>query len=46
MPLEPNTTLAVGVEGGVLFPGGAFDDGLGEALDDQYVLNTKLGLLF
>lgn len=46
VPLEPTTTLALGVEGGVLFPGGAFDDARGARLADQYVLNTKLGLLF
>lgn len=33
-----------GAEGGVLFPGQAFEDEAGTALGTQYLLNTKLGL--
>ena len=35
-----------GVEGGVLFPGHAFDDGAGNRYPNQYLLNTKLGLQY
>ena len=35
-----------GVEGGVLFPGNAFDDEAGNRLQTQYLLNSKLGMSF
>jgi len=38
--------LNVGVEGGVLFPGGAFDDARGASLPNQYLLNSKLGMQY
>jgi hypothetical protein len=38
--------LLLGVEGGLLLPGGAFDDESGLPLPIQYLLNTKLGLMF
>ena len=40
------TMFRLGAEGGVLFPGGAFDDASGERLPIQALLNTKLGILF
>jgi hypothetical protein len=36
----------VGAEGGVLFPGGAFDDAAGGRMRNQYLLNAKLGLSY
>jgi hypothetical protein len=38
--------LTVGAEGGVFFPGGAFEDEAGNSLGRQFLLNTKLGLVF
>lgn len=38
--------LDVGVEGGVLLPGRAFDNARGEALPNQYLGNVKLGVNF
>lgn len=43
---SPGAWFAFGVEGGLLIPGGAFDDALGRSFPLQYLLNTKLGLLF
>ncbi len=39
-------TLQVGAEGGVLFPGHAFDDAGGNRLANQYVASVQLGLQF
>ena len=36
--------INAGAEGGVLFPGQAFEDENGEGMDNQYLLNTKLGV--
>jgi len=38
--------LQVGAEGGVLFPGRAFEDEDGNGLGNQYLVNTKLGLIY
>lgn len=38
--------LNAGAEGGVFFPGGAFEDERGDVLPNQYLLNTKLGVQF
>jgi hypothetical protein len=46
VPLERTVTLELGAEGGVLFPGHAFDDEDGNTFPEQLVLNTKLGLQF
>lgn len=46
IPLERFVTLELGAEGGVLFPGGAFDDEDGNALPEQLLANTKVGLQF
>lgn len=46
VPLERTVALEIGAEGGVLFPGHAFDDEAGRALPEQLLLNTKLGLQF
>jgi hypothetical protein len=46
IPLERMVTLEVGAEGGVLFPGAAFDDADGNALPEQLLANTKVGLQF
>lgn len=40
------TTLELGAEGGVLFPGHAFDDAQGKSMDAQAILNTKAGVLY
>ncbi|MBK6513465.1 MAG: hypothetical protein IPM79_05455 [Polyangiaceae bacterium] len=46
IPLERTVALEIGAEGGVLFPGHAFDDDAGRALPEQLLVNTKLGLQF
>ncbi len=46
IPLERTVALELGVEGGVLFPGHAFDNGSGSGLPNQLLLNTKVGLQF
>jgi hypothetical protein len=47
IPVIPEHFLVnVGAEGGILFPGRAFDDANGAPLDDQYLLNTKAGIEF
>lgn len=46
LAMNRRTTLQLGAEGGVLFPGGAFDDAAGVGLDTQYLANVKLGLQF
>jgi hypothetical protein len=38
--------FTVGAEGGLLLPGGAFDDAQDRSLPPQYLLTTKLGLNF
>ena len=42
----PGATLQAGVEGGVLFPGDAFDDAAGRPLPTQYLASLQLGLQF
>ncbi|MSP24232.1 MAG: hypothetical protein EXR75_03510 [Myxococcales bacterium] len=44
--VAPGLTVQAGVEGGVLFPGGAFDTADGTPLSTQYLVNTKLGAQF
>jgi hypothetical protein len=44
--LDPGATLQVGAEGGVLFPGRAFDDAAGNKLPNQYLGTLQLGLQF
>jgi hypothetical protein len=44
--LDPGAILQVGAEGGVLFPGRAFDDSAGNHLPDQLVGSLQLGLQF
>jgi hypothetical protein len=44
IPLGELVRLQLGIEGGVLFPGNAFDDEAGNDLPNQYLLNSKLGL--
>ncbi len=44
--LERTVSLELGVEGGVFFPGHAFDDEEDTRLPKQMLLNTKLGLQF
>lgn len=39
-------TLDFGVEGGVLFPGRAFEDASSRGLKNQYLVNTKVGVSF
>ena len=38
--------VELGAEGGVLFPGHAFDDAAGNALPTQYLGALKAGVLF
>jgi hypothetical protein len=38
--------MQLGVEGGVLFPGGAFDDEFGARMDVVGLARLRLGLLF
>ncbi len=46
IPIERTVALELGVEGGILFPGGAFAAADGRTLPKQMLLNTKLGLQF
>jgi hypothetical protein len=46
VPLERYATIQAGVEGGVLFPGHAFDDAQGNRLPNQYLTSVQLGLQF
>ncbi|RLB60036.1 MAG: hypothetical protein DRI90_14635, partial [Deltaproteobacteria bacterium] len=46
IPLADAVVLNLGAEGGVLFPGGAFEDGAGNGLSNQLLLNTKLGMQY
>jgi hypothetical protein len=44
--LTEHFLINAGVEAGVLFPGGAFDDEDGNKYPNQYMVNSKLGLSF
>jgi len=44
--IDPGSTIQAGVEGGVLFPGRAFDDAAGNKLPNQYLANVQLGLQY
>ncbi len=46
VPVTERFVINAGAEGGVLFPGGAFDDAEGRAMPNQFLLNTKLGVYF
>ncbi len=46
IPVDTTATAQVGVEGGVLFPGHAFDDVNGGRLSNQYLVSLALGLQF
>jgi hypothetical protein len=46
IPLEKYATIQAGVEGGVLFPGHAFDNAQGDRLPNQYLTSVQLGLQF
>jgi hypothetical protein len=46
IPVEPVSTIQIGAEGGVLFPGHAFDDASGNRLPTQFLANVQLGLQF
>jgi hypothetical protein len=46
IPVDTTATVQAGVEGGVLFPGHAFDDSAGGRLANQYLVNLALGLQF
>lgn len=46
VPIEAGSTLQAGMEGGVLFPGHAFDDAAGNMLPSQYLGSVQLGLQF
>jgi len=44
--VDPGSTIQAGFEGGVLFPGHAFDDAAGKKLANQYLMSVQLGLQF
>jgi hypothetical protein len=44
--LAPAATIQMGFEGGVLFPGRAFDDALGNKMPNQFLLSTQLGIQY
>ena len=46
IPVDTGATVQAGFEGGVLFPGHAFDDAAGNMLPKQYVGSVQLGLQF
>lgn len=46
IPVDTTATVQAGVEGGVLFPGHAFDDAAGVSLSNQYLVSLALGLQF
>jgi hypothetical protein len=46
VPVLETVSLELGFEGGVLFPGHAFDDAQGRDYPEQLFANTKLGLQF
>ena len=46
IPVDTTATVQAGVEGGVLFPGHAFDDVDGGRLSNQYLVSLALGLQF
>lgn len=46
IPVDTTATVQAGVEGGVLFPGHAFDDVAGGRLANQYLVNLALGIQF
>jgi hypothetical protein len=46
IPLGDSAVVNLGIEAGLLVTGGAFDDDSGAALPNQYLLNTKAGLLY
>ncbi|MEZ4302361.1 MAG: hypothetical protein R3B70_45965, partial [Polyangiaceae bacterium] len=43
---KQGTTIELGAEGGAFFPGHAFDDANGVSLDNQYLANMKVGVLY
>lgn len=44
LPVQESLTINLGAEGGVLFPGHAFDDALGRGLGTQTLVNVKVGV--
>jgi hypothetical protein len=44
--IDPGSTIQAGFEGGVLFPGHAFDDAAGNKLPNQYLASAQLGLQY
>lgn len=46
LKLDPSSTIQAGFEGGVLFPGHAFDDAAGNKLPTQFIANAQLGLQY
>jgi hypothetical protein len=46
IPVDTTATVQAGVEGGVLFPGHAFDDVDGGRLANQYLVNLAMGIQF
>lgn len=46
IPIEPISTIQLGADAGVLFPGNAFDDALGQRMANQYLVNVKLGIQY
>jgi hypothetical protein len=46
LALDYGMKLQLGAQGGVFFPGGAFTDGAGHRMDDQYIGVGRLGLQY
>ncbi len=46
LEVDPSATIQLGAEGGVLFPGHAFDDAGGHGLPNQYLGSLQAGLQF
>jgi hypothetical protein len=44
--VDPGATLQAGFQGGVLFPGHAFDDASGRGIGNQYLASVQLGLQY
>ena len=45
-PLDYDLKGVVGAQGGILFPGGAFENAAGDRLPPQWIAVGRLGLLF
>ncbi len=46
LPVSKSLVLEAGIEGGIFFPGHAFDGRSGRRLENQFLVNSKLGVQF